>query len=59
MFSIDLSSVSGVDVLTGQVNQLVQRGLGVRFGFVPVLDGESGDGKYQTLPIIWLARKEE
>lgn len=45
VFAIDLSSVSGVDVLTGQVNQLVQRGLGVRFGFVPMLDGQNGDGE--------------
>ncbi|CED83771.1 UDP-glucose:glycoprotein glucosyltransferase [Phaffia rhodozyma] len=40
--SVDLSTTFGMEVLIGPVNQFINRGLGIRFGMVEVLDGEAG-----------------
>jgi hypothetical protein len=40
ILSLDLGTVEDIQVLVQQVQQLVQRGLTVRFGIVPVMEGE-------------------
>jgi UDP-glucose:glycoprotein glucosyltransferase len=45
VLSLDLSTVDGLQTLVGPINSFVQRGLGLRFGVVDVLEGEYDPGK--------------